>query len=430
MTIRRLRQQGETRSSMLAGWPNGYGYSDPAAIPPPGNFQMQRAGVPVTPHTAMQVDVVHTALRVISNAIINMRDARSYTVSYDPQNRPYRVWDNPQPVVFSQTFGPDMFQYDGRRRTVISMGLFGEAFWYVIERDFYNFPRTVEVLAPMFIEVKKDKTTGKQVWTYGSGQDKVVLDKANLIHIPFMAMPGASRGLSSIEFGGINFALALAAMEYGQRWFAQGASPSYLLSTEGKLGPDEVKRIAETFLIEHSGLQSAHLPLVVDSGLKVEKISSTPDEAQYLATLEYSRSTIGAWFGLPSHLIGGANDKGNVWGKTVQEQGYQMQDYTLSGYVVPLEEAHSSLTPRGHHAHFDQTHVTRSSDADKAALITAERTAAVKTSNDLRADSWLPPVEGGDNIAQPLNSNMAPAPDPGQQAESEDNAGGNAGGMN
>lgn len=389
---------------MMASWPNGWGWNDPAAIPPPGMYNQQRAGVPVTIHTALQVDSVFTALRVLSNAIIKLGSPRAYTIKLDVDNMPYRAWLADQPPVLSGTWGPGCFQYDGTVRTVMSLGLFGEAFWYVLERDQMQYPSALEVLNPAFVDIRRDG----QVF-YGSGAGKVPLDTDDLIHIPFLAMPGAQRGLNSIEYAGVAFALALAAMEYGQRWFAQGASPSYLLSTEQKLGQEEVKRIAEKFLIEHSGLQAAHLPLVVDSGLKVDKIQSTPDEAQYLNTLEYARRVIAAWFGLPTHLVGGTADGGNVWGGTVEQQSIQMVAYTLSGYVIRLNEAYSSLLPAGVNAALDEEQLITTDSASLAKLIQMERLAGVKTANEIRVKTFqLPPAEGGDLLISPLNSNASP----------------------
>lgn len=392
-------------------YPLGSGWNDPAAIPPPGNWNQQRAGVMVTTKTALQVDSVFTSLRVITNAIIKMGNARAYNVAYDDWNQPYRQWLPAQPSILSNTWGGPKFQFDGTTRSVVSLGLFGECFWYVLDRDYLQRPASLEVLNPALVEIKDDpKRPGQLIYLYGTGTSKVTLVNEDLIHIPFLAMPGAQRGLNSIEFAGVSYALALAAMEYGQRWFSQGASPSYILSTEQKLGQDEVKRIAEKFLIEHSGLQAAHLPLVVDSGLKVQKTQSTPDEAQFINTLEYARMCIASWFGIPSHLVGGLADKGNVWGKTVEEQGLQMKDFSLSGYIVRLEEAYSSLLARGTYAALDESMITRASSADLAAEILALRTAGVETKNDIRVRKLrLPPLPDGDLLADPLNSNASPA---------------------
>lgn len=407
---------------MLTGM-NGSNWNDPAAIPPPNMSSMHRAGVSVTAHTSLQVDVVHTALRVISNAVIKMRDPWAYRTTYDKDDRPYRVRLNPQPSLLTSTFG-DMFQYDGRRRTVISLGLFGEAFWYTLTRDYLGYPSALEVLNPTFVTVNQNDD-GSPSYFYGTGMNKKPLATADITHIPFMAVPGGRRGLSSIDYAGVQYALALAAMEYGQRWFSQGASPSFLLSTDQKLGTEEVERIAQKFITQHSGLPSAHLPLVLDSGLTANKISSTPDEAQFLGTLEYSRTCIASWFGLPSHLVGGANDKGNVWGKTVQEQGFQLQDYTLSGYIVPMEEAYASLLPRGQKVEFDESLITRANAIDLAAEITALRSMNIETVNEIRATKLqLGPIDGGDVLIAPLASNVA-AP---KSVSSEDDKGNDLGG--
>ncbi len=429
MTIQRIRGGETEQRGLMLAQPNGWGWNNPGAIPPPGMYSMQRAGVPVTPHTALQVDVVFTALRVISNGILKLGNLRAYTEGLDKDNYPYRQWMAKQPPILTSTFGPNRFQYDGRRRIIMSLGLFGEAWWYTLLVDKMGYPKVIEVLNPALLDVEPDMHGGPDHYWYGSWPKRVELDPDRLTQIPFMAMPGATRGLSSIEYAGVAYALALAAMEFGQRWFAQGASPSFILSTEQKLGEPEVERIAKRFLIDHSGLQSAHLPLVIDSGMKAQKISSTPDEAQFIGTLEYSRMCIASWFGLPAHLAGGTADKGNVWGKTVQEQGFQMEDYTFSGYTVPLEEAHSDLLPTGQFAGFLTDTLTRANAADLAAEVTALRTMQVGTQNEVRVRKYRwPPKPGGDSLIAPLASNVAPGQASAAIANAahDDNAGGSA----
>ena len=100
---------------------------------------MQRAGVPVTAHTSLQVDSVFTALRVLSNAIIKMGNPRAYKLATDDQNRPYKAWLKTQPTILTNTWG-GQWQYDGQARTVVSLALFGEAFWYTLTRDYLGFP--------------------------------------------------------------------------------------------------------------------------------------------------------------------------------------------------------------------------------------------------------------------------------------------------
>lgn len=394
---------------MMVGQPNGWGWNDPAAIPPPGLFTQTRAGVPVTPHTALQVGVVHRALEVIVNSILSMGDPQAFRLAADRDRRPYRQFLWPQPSVLTQTWGGG-WQTEGMTKTVISLALFGEFFWYVLERDKLGYPSALEVLAPMFLRVNRDRDTGLDVYEYGQGPDRQTLDPDDVIHVKGLTMPGARRGLSTMVYEAPSFALALAAMEYGSRWFSQGAAPSYLLTTEAKLGSDEVRRIAETFMVEHSGLQAAHLPLVLDSGLKAEKISSTPDEAQFLNTLEWARQEIGAYFGVPPHLLGSPGEHGGVWGKGIEEANFSLIDFTLSGYTTRLNEAFSSLLPRGQRAALNDRVLQRANAVDRAREVKEIRLGTVMTPNEVRRDYYdLPPIDGGDVLDAPLASNISMA---------------------
>lgn len=363
--------------------------------------------MPVTPHTVLQLGVVHRCIEVLVNAHIQMGDPQAYKVLLDKDNRTYRQYLPAQPQILTRTWG-NVSQTEGVTQTVASMALFGEAFWYTLTRDFYQYPTSLEVLNPLFLTVNQDKKTGAAEYYYGTGVDRVKLESENVTHIKGLTMPGARRALSTVEYESISFALALAALDYGSRWFAQGASPSFLLTTEQRVGKDEVKRIAETFLVEHSGLQSAHLPLVVDSGMKVERISSTPDEAQYIGTLEYVRQEIAGYFGIPPHLIGSAGDQGGVWGKGLEEMNFSLIDYTLSGYTARLNEAYSGLLPRTTSAVLNDRSLKRANATDRAKEIQQLRTGTVMTPNEIRRDYYqLPPLEGGDSLDTPLASNTA-----------------------
>lgn len=418
--------QAAYRAAALTGWPSGWGLADPAAIPPPGMYQMQRAGVPVTPHTSLQVDAVMTSVARITNAIIKMGNLRGYTTGLSPDNIPYSKFMQKQPQILQQTFGGTpmaggTWQYDGMQRTIASMALFGEFYWHIIDRDDMQYATQLDVLHPAFMKVEVD-SKGHQHYEYGTPSNRKRLPDQDVLWVPHKTMPGASRGLSSIEYGGVIFAVALAAMEYGQRWFAQGASPGYLLSTEGKLGQGELNRIAERFLVEHGGLSNSHLPLVLDGGMKAQKIQAHPDEAQYLQTLEYARSAIFDYFGIPTFLRQNALNRMMPEPKgVVQERNMVFLEYTLSGYLIPLEEAHSALLPAKQNAKFMTERFAVPDAASMAPLITALRQGNVMSANDIRSRYFeMAPSdeENADKVMAPLASNQGA----GMQPDADDSS--------
>jgi HK97 family phage portal protein len=415
-----LEQRAGLQTSYAQG---GYGWMDPAAIPPPGMFNTMRAGVVVTQHTMLLVDVVFTALRIISNTIIKMGDLWPFVDAFSDDNVPYRKYQATRYPILFDTFGGSgtggvggaMMQCTGRDRTVWSMGLFGEAYWYVLDRErgvkkAAGLPSAVEVLHPAFMEVKVEN--GQPVFLYGSGKDRQTLDPDDVIYIPFKSMPQARRALSPITYAGVAGALAMAAYEFGSTWFSQGASPSFMLRTDQKLGQAEVDRIASKFAIEHSGLANAHLPLVLDNGLQADRILATPDEAQYLHTLEYSRNVLASWFGLPPSLLGNALERQTPQpAHTSEEETSRFLQYTLSGYMVPLEEAHSGLLPVGVKAAFNENALSRPDAQFLSQLIMALRQAQVASIDELRTRymGLGPTADGsGASVIAPLASNTAP----------------------
>lgn len=428
MTLTRLRgTQIENRATSAveqrALSPYGYGLQDPSAIPPPGLNQMSRAGVMVTPDTLLQVDVVFTSLRIIDNHVMRMGDLRAYTDEmWGPDNVNYRLFLKNQPAILTDTWGGRMVQSDGMSRTVWSMGLFGEAFWYVLLRDRLAYPEALDVLHPAFMEVKAAdaqdvarghaKNVGDPMYIYGTGQDKRILDPENVIHIRGKSLPQSRRAMSPIEYVGVAGALAMAAYEFGSAWFAQGASPDFILSTTAKLGTAEVERIAQRFTAKTAGLVNAHRTIVLDSGLEAKEMMIAPDKAQFLNTLEYARSVVGSWFGINEEWLGNALQRLSPpvpGGFQEQEQRFNL--HTLTGYLVPIKEAFETrVLPAGVKCAFMEDELERPSTVAQSQAVLAYRNSQSYTQNDARVRILrVPPIAGGDVMQAPLASNVSGA---------------------
>lgn len=425
MTLTRLRETRDVGAvpEVRALSPYGYGLQDPSAIPPPGLNQMSRAGVMVTPASLLQVDVVFTALRIIDNHIMRMGVPRAFTPEiWGPDNVEYRLFLKTQPEVLTNPWGGRMLPSVGMSRLVWSMGLFGEAFGYVLLRDRLALPEVLDVLHPAFMEVKVATTlevakglarnVGDPIYEYGTGQNKRILDPDDVIHIPFKSLPQSRRALSPIEYAGVAGALAMAAYEFGSAWFAQGTAPDIILSTDQKLGQAEVERIAKKVVSQHAGLGNAHLPLVLDSGLKATEVMIAPDKAQFLNTLEYARSVVGSWFGINEEWLGNALQRLSPAPPGVfQEQEQRFNLHTLTGYVVPIREAFETrVLSSGVRCAFMEDELERPSAMAQAQLVTALRTSQSYGINDTRVRiQRVPPVDGGDDVIAPLASNVAPS---------------------
>ena len=77
------------------------------------------------------------------------------------------------------------------------------------------------------------------------------------------------------------------------------------------------------------------LSAILPSGVEMEKLSMTPQEAQFIESKRYSDEEIARIFGVPASMIGA----GNNGGKSTTEQEYQyFYQSTLLAYSVNIEQ--------------------------------------------------------------------------------------------
>jgi hypothetical protein len=429
----RLAKRQDNRNMGSLGAYSGQSIVSPSDIPSPGMGGTTAAGMLVNEQTALTIDVVHTALHILTQGISKRGNLRAYTETIGAAGQSQRNWVTTPVSFLEDTFAfPGLksnSQSRGRIQTVVSMALFGEAYFYTLTTDRVGNASSVQVLHPMMLNEKK--SSGQVVaYEYGSGQNKVQLDPDCLYHIERMGLPGHDRSLSNIREASVSYGVALAAMQYTSLWFAQGAQPNFILTANQSISEDVGQRIAQRFRVEHSGIRQFHIPMVTGDNVKVTPTGVSADDAQMLQTLEYVRTCIGAMFSIPSHLLGGINDKGNTWGANHEEVAQSMEDFTFAAYVVPMEEAHSDHLPSAMKAAWPNS-LVQPNTLNLGTAVQYLRQAQVLTPNEIRSMYFgLDPLPDGNDLVMPLASNVAPeqtdASHTAQQLSSNEDAAGDS----
>lgn len=444
LVYRRREQRAVTASGTWSGWNDSLMLT--GVVPPHGYDAINLAGVNVTPKTVLSIGIVQRCLEVIQNALFVMGPPRPYKRAFHQKSGLwYRTWvasgSRQYPQLLVHPWGRSPFADNapvaynvGIGKTTVSMGLFGEAWWLIVDRtETTGLASALEPLHPAFItmEVTPNATSLRAI-KYGMGSKAVDLTPADLVHIPRMILPGDRGAVNPIRSESPMFAIAIAAVQYSQMWFAQGGQPSYIFTTDQKLGQDAIDRIYKHILLEHSGYQKAYTPLIADSGIKVQPIQADPDKSQMNQTLQYVRSEIAGYFGIPLHLVGATGDSGMVWGKGIQEENFSLLDFTLSGYRVPIEEAFSAVIAGDICAALDQRALLRANSVDQSHLTQANRMSAVTMPDEERIRQDLLPqdTDAASSITTPMNSVPAPAATPASTtgATAATDAGGTSGG--
>lgn len=390
--------------------PSGAG--DPWAIPSNGSLQaMTAAGVQVTDETAMQLLAVSACVRILSDTVAGLPfDAvkASGTV---------RSTIEPPPGIVSDPFGgTNDNRFPTRRlglsQLMVSLLLRGNAYLLVLSRDQRGRPTRLRVLHPDRVRCDFNDR-GERVYEI----NRLPVDSEDVVHILGLSYPESATGISVLSYARNSIGLGLAAEEFGARFFGSGAHMSGIIEVPGDLDKERARGLKEGFTASHSGLKNSHTVGVLSGGAQWKPISVTPEDAQFLGTRAAQNLDMAMLFGIPPHMLGQI-DKTTSWGTGIEQQGLAFLTYTLGPWLGRFEDAWSAMLPKPQTARFNVDGLLRTDAAGRYAVYAVARSAAILTSNEIRALENFPPIDGGDDIDAPLNSNVKPLKD-GQAGKSQ-----------
>ena len=417
MTVRRAIAQQRSQAINGGNWYGQWG--DPAVIPPNSSTMTSAAGVVVNERSVISIMAVFACLRVLADAA-SFIDVHVYKKGAIGSLRQ----EVDVPEVIEDPYA-DISLRDGNVRAVTSLGLGGNYYRHVIDRDDAGNPTQLEILNPSALKVEMKKG----VKTYKLGAVGPMIPAEDIIHVPWLTLPGGVVGLNPIEIGTMGLGIAIASEEFAARYFAQGMHPGGILSVEKPLRPDDAERLQNKLSVNHGGLAQSHTPIVLDAKTKWQQMATTPETSQLLQSRAFSRAEIAGFYGVPPYLIGDTEDKGGSYLHGVQEMLILFTMLALQGYTARMDESDTALLPPGYYARRNVSDFLKTNDQMLAGLLMSLRNASIATPNELRPYVDLQPSdeEGADSLFAPLNSSMAdwwqpgtnspPAPNPAAAAK-------------
>ena len=246
------------------------------------------------------------------------------------------------------------------------------------------------------------------------------IDPADMLHFPGHGFDGV-RSMSVIAYGAKNaIGNALAMDEYSGKFFANGAHPSLVIKSAGKMKDESIQQLQQSFARKYSGIENMHrLPLVLTEGLDVKELSLSAEDAQLLEARKFQVVDIARAFGVPPHMIGETTGASAV-GAGYEQQARDFVMHTLRLHLKRLEqELNRKLFPRdtGRFVRFDLTDLIEGdakaqADYNRAALGGPGTGQGWMTVNEVRKTKGLAPVDGGDVIFDPRTAQGTPNENP------------------
>ena len=356
------------------------------------------AGQPVTVDRAMRLAAVWACINLIANTISTypvdlFRRVRDRTVPLD------------KPPILTRP-NPTIPMTGWLRQILVSLLARGNAWGIVLERDGrLGFPTQAEIVDPDTITVRREGKLGRLRVRWDGSE----LAPDEYLHVAGYLFPGSPIGLSPIAYAAQIIGLGLAAEEFGARWFGDGAHPSGILSNEEPMAdPDgsKARTIKQRWMASIHGTRE---PAVLTGGWKWQQVQISPNESQFLDTIQANGAMIATIFGLRPEDVGFKTGDSNTYANVEMRQIDRLV-YPIAQWVVILEEFLTSLVPRGQFVKLNVDANIRPDTKTRTEVQTMRLAAGITSVNEERKLIDLDPIgPEGDRFNWPPKTTR-PAP--------------------
>lgn len=259
------------------------------------------------------------------------------------------------------------------------------------------------------------RDANRQLWYRGRdwmGNDYPKLRPEEVFQVKGFGF-GGDTGLSAISYGANAIAMALAANKVAGKTFASGLSTSGFLETGQVLNEPDRKRL-EDIMATYQGNDTAGKMMILEGGMKFNKLSLSAVDAQLLETMGYNIEEIARLLGMPPILLGHTSNGQTMWGTGVESILQAWYTLGLRSIVTRIEKAFNKrvVKPADQGRFYLKLNVSGLLRGDTE---TQARIAASLVQNGLdsrdnqRALLWdLPPIPGGAGKTFTAQTNLAP----------------------
>lgn len=142
----------------------------------------------------------------------------------------------------------------------------------------------------------------------GPGGQAVTHAPSEIIYLRHMNPMSLVYGASPIEAAAHAFDIDLAVRIYQRNFFRNSARPEVVLQTDQRLTEDEAKRLLTRWRQKHQGLAHVFEPTLLDNGLKVQPLTYSAKDFEFMSLAGWTQDNILAAFQVPAAKLGLVKD--------------------------------------------------------------------------------------------------------------------------
>lgn len=228
------------------------------------------------------------------------------------------------------------------------------------------------------------------------------LDDTMVRHLWRLRRPGDLRGLSPIELARRSLGKHMAAEVFGARFFGSGATLSGVIQAKTPMTQQSADDLKAKFAARHAGIGNAFDVGVLDNGAEWKPLTVTPEQAQFLATLEKGDEDVARLFRVPPPLAG-ITKPGAMAYASVDALMIAFEKFTVRPYVELLETSYRPLLPPGVFVTFNTDGLLRGDFKTRMEGYAVAVDRGIVTRAEVRRREDFAPLEGADVPMVPLN---------------------------
>lgn len=241
-------------------------------------------------------------------------------------------------------------------QSIVSLATTGNAYWE-IKRDQAGRIMNLEVLNPLNVTINENEDGTVQSYRAVSGVTEKALRPERVQHLSLMRVPGSNYGLGPIQAAKREIKGAIDTRDYSANWFQESGIPSGVLKSEQVLSPDQAVA-AKNAWNETAGAKNG--VAVLGQGLTYAPIFLSPADAQFIESQNFNVTQVARLFGVPASLMLADAGGTAMTYQNVEQDWIGYIRFSLMTYLVEIEQAFTSLLPRGQEAHFNIEALLRS----------------------------------------------------------------------
>jgi len=343
-----------------------------------GVWAMTRSGANVSEQSSLAISTVYACVYKIASTIsslgldVYVRDGASVDVAnahpahdlikYEPNSRQtaYEFWE-----------------------TIVAQACLYGMGYAIIERDSRGYASSMTIVD--YYDVEAKVVNNEPVYVvrdYGVVRTENMLEICNLFR------------MSPIRLHRENLGLAKSAQDFGAEYFGSGGQMTGILSTDQPLKKEQMDVIQESWNKAQTQAGTKLLPF----GFKYNRISISPDEAQFIETRKFQAEEICRIFSVPPSLV---QLPSQTTFNNVEQQNLQFAKHTVTPWANRIEqEIDRKLIPSFDrpriYSKFALNDLYRGDMAARANFYQQMIQSGVISINEARSKEDLNPVAGGD----------------------------------